>query len=73
MELILERFCRPGQVVCDPAMLNRAGAALAARKLGCRFVGAAAVQSWRDRIHVRLASAEDLRNDPEVANGMDLP
>ena len=45
MELILERFCRPGQVVCDPAMLNRAGAALAARKLGCRFVGAAAVQS----------------------------
>ena len=73
MELILKRFCRPGQVVCDPAMLNRAGAALAARKLGCRFVGATAAQSWRDRIHLRLASAEDLRNGSEGANGMDLP
>ena len=39
MTVVLERFCRPGQTVCDPVMLDRAGTALAARRLGCTFVG----------------------------------
>ena len=38
--LILARFARPGQVICDPLMLSQASAALAARKLGCIFIGA---------------------------------
>ena len=40
LELILARFARPGQVLCDPLMLSQASAALAARKLGCPFIGA---------------------------------
>ena len=40
MALILERFARPGQVVCDPIPLDRASTALAARKHGCYFIGA---------------------------------
>ena len=40
LELILARFARPGQVICDPLMLSQASAALAARKLGCIFIGA---------------------------------
>ena len=32
MALILDRFARPGQVVCDPIMLDRSGVALAARQ-----------------------------------------
>ena len=39
-ELILARFARPGQGICDPLMLSQASAALAARKLGCPFIGA---------------------------------
>ena len=71
MELILARFCRLGQVVCDPIMLDRAGVALAARKLGCTFVGAAEHRSCRNRIHARLATAEDHRDDPEDGVGTD--
>ena len=40
MELIVMRFARSGQVLCDPMMLGRASTALAARKLGCLFIGA---------------------------------
>ena len=40
MALIVERFARPGQVVCDPIPLDRASTALAARKHGCYFIGA---------------------------------
>ena len=40
MALIVERFARPGQVVCDPIPLDRASTALAARKHGCDFIGA---------------------------------
>ena len=36
MELLVERFCFPGQTVCDPVMLDRAGTALAARRLAAR-------------------------------------
>ena len=31
MQLIVRKLCRPGQTVCDPVILDRAGAALAAR------------------------------------------
>ena len=59
MTMVLERFCRPGQTVCDPVMLDRAGTALAARRLGCTFVGGSEMQSSIDRIRVRLARAEN--------------
>ena len=61
--MVLERFCRPGQTVCDPVMRDRAGTALAARRLGCTFFGASETQSSIDRIRVRLARAEDKRGD----------
>ena len=40
MALIVERFARPGHVVCDPILQGRASTALAARKHGCFFIGA---------------------------------
>ena len=70
MAMVLERFCRPGQTVCDPFMLDRAGTALAARRLGCTFVGGSEMQSSIDRIRVRMARAENERGDP-LANGGD--
>ena len=63
MELLVKQFCRPGQKVCDPVMLDRAGVALAARRLGCTFVGASEVQSCVDRIRRRLDLAEKERED----------
>ena len=54
MRMIMEKFCRPGQTVCDPCMLDRAGTALAARQLGCTFIGASEHQSARDRIRKRM-------------------
>ena len=64
MAVLLERFCRPGQTVCDPVMLDRAGTALAARRLGCTFLGASEMQSSIDRIRVRMARAENELGDP---------
>ena len=58
MDLLVQRFCRPGQAVCDSVMLDRAGTALGARRLGCTFVGASEFQSCIDSILVRLALAE---------------
>ena len=55
MRLIVQRFTRPGQVVCDPIMLDRAGVGLAALEGGCRFVGAERDQSCVDRVSRRLA------------------
>ena len=57
MRLIVQRFTRPGQVVCDPIMLDRAGVGLAALEGGCRFVGAERDQSCVDRVSRRLAEA----------------
>ena len=62
MRLIVERFCRPGQTVCDPWMLDRAGTALACRGLGCTFIGATERPHSRDRIRVRLAQEDDRRD-----------
>ncbi len=61
--MVLERFCKLGQTVCDPVMRDRAGTALAARRLGCIFFGASETQSSIDRIRVRLARAEDERGE----------
>ena len=62
MRLVVERFCRPGQTVCDPWMLDRAGTALASRGLGCTFIGATERPHSRDRIRGRLAQEEDRRD-----------
>ena len=40
LELIVARFAGPGQVICDPRQFGRASVALAARNLGCPFIGA---------------------------------
>ena len=69
MAVLLERFVRPGQTVCDPVMLDRAGTALAARRLGCTFLGASEMQSSIDRIRARMARAEDERKDPLANSG----
>ena len=61
--MVVERFCKPGQTVCDPVMRDRPGTALAARRMGCTFVGASEKQSSIDRIRVRLARAEDKRGN----------
>ena len=58
LELILERFARPGQVICDPIMLGRASAALAARKLGCPFIGADREASSIARVRSYLEGEE---------------
>ena len=58
MALIVERFTRPGQVVCDPVVLDRSSPALAARKHGCTFIGAEKDKSCIDRIWRRLAQEE---------------
>ena len=58
MALLVERFAKPGQTVCDPVMLDRAGTALASRRRGCIFVGAERTQSCVDRIRKRLEDAE---------------
>ena len=58
MALIVERFARPGQVVCDPVLLDRSSIALAARRHGCIFIGAGTDQSCINRIRDRLALAE---------------
>ena len=54
MALIVERFARPGQVVCDPIPLDRASTGLAARKHGCYFIGADKDEVNLDRIRRSL-------------------
>ena len=58
LALIAQRFARPGQVICDPLMLARASAALAARKLGCPFIGADRAASSVARVRGYLEEAE---------------
>ena len=58
MALIVEHFARPGQVVCDPILKGRAGAALAARKHGCYFIGADNDEVNLDRVRKGLTLDE---------------
>ncbi len=69
MSLLVERLVRPGQRVCDPIMLDRAGTALAARRHGCTFIGADKTQSCVDRIRKRLEDAEsDSKEHPNAGS-----
>ena len=70
MALIVERFARPGQVVCDPVLLDRSSTALAARRHGCIFIGAGTDRSCINRIRDRLARAE---SDGTTRNERQLP
>ena len=64
MALIVERFVRPGQVVCDPIPLDKASSALAARKHGCYFIGADKDEVNLERIKRSLARDEgDVRSE----------
>ena len=58
MAMIVERFTRPGQVVCDPCLLGRRGAALGAREHGCAFIGADGDRSCVDRTRTFLSEVE---------------
>ena len=58
MRMIMEKLCQPGQTVCDPCMLDRAGTALAARQHGCIFIGATERETSVDRIRGRLSAME---------------
>ena len=55
MELIIDSQTRPGQVVCDPIMLNRSDSAMAAIKLGRVFIGAWEDQASVDRLRGLIA------------------
>lgn len=56
---LVRRLARPGQLVCDPVMLEREAVALSARRHGCRFVGAAETDLLIRRIIGRLTRAEE--------------
>ena len=76
MALLVERFAKPGETVCDPVLLDRAGTALAARRRGCIFVGAEKTPSSIDRIRKRLEDAEGddrghLNARPPALRGVD--
>ena len=57
MQLIMDRFVKSGQRVCDPIMLDRAFTALAAWKVKATFTGAHPVESQVAAIRDRLAAA----------------
>ena len=63
MALIVERFVRPGQVVCDPIPLDRASTALAARQHGCCFIGAD-----KDDINLDRIRRSFTRDDGDVGS-----
>ena len=63
MALIVERFARPGQVVCDPILQGRASTALAARKHGCYFVGAD-----QDEVNLGRIKRSLTRDDVDVGS-----
>ena len=58
MRAIVPRFAQPGQLVCDPIMLGRAGVALGAAERHCAFIGADREQSSLDRIRRRMETEE---------------
>ena len=60
MRQLVDLFAKPGQLVCDPGMLDRSGTALGARKSGCRFIGASERQDSIDQIIQRLKREEEI-------------
>ena len=67
MALIVARFVRPGQVVCDPIPLDRASTALAAWQHACCFIGADKDDVNLDRIRRSLT-----RYDGDVGSESNL-
>ena len=57
MEMIIRRFTRPGQMVCDPILLDRTDTAMAAVGQGRDFTGAWSDQAAVDRVRERMARA----------------
>ena len=58
MALIVKRFARPGNLVCDPILQGRASTALAARTHGCFFIGADNDEANLDRVRKALTHDE---------------
>ena len=58
MSMLVERFTRPGQVVCDPFLMGWRGTALGARRNGCGFIGGERDRSCLDRTRGYLVEAE---------------
>ena len=69
LELLLQRLAKPGGLVCDPVMLGRSGLALAARRFGCRFVGATQDQRSADRILREVRSDGTQAGEVDAGNG----
>ena len=62
MSMLVERFTRPGQVVCDPCLLGWRGTALGAWNGGRIFIGAEQELSCLNRTRRYLAEAEEQGN-----------
>ena len=63
LQKVVQRFAKPGQVVCDPITLGRVGTALGARNAGCTFagctfIGAADRQNLVEQFWANIAQAE---------------
>ena len=58
LQKVVQRFAKPGQVVCDPVTLGRVGTALGARNAGCTFIGAADRQILVEQFWANMAKGE---------------
>ena len=63
MEMLVQRFTRPGQTVCDPWMLDRVEVALGARRNGCNFVGASESQACVNLMRQQLEQEDEEPSD----------
>ena len=63
MAQVVSRFLPPGGTGCEPLLLNHAGFAIGARRLGCRFIGASDnpkfIRTLRDRLELEEAKSRD--------------
>ena len=63
MAQVVSRFLPPGGTGCQPLLLNHAGFAIAARRFGCRFIGASDnpkfIKTLRDRLELEEAKSRD--------------
>ena len=69
IELAVNRFALWEQVVCDPMLSGRSGAALAARARGCAFIGADCDESRLDRVAKALSSNDGADTERGVKRG----
>ena len=63
MAQVVSRFLPPGGTGCQPLLLNHAGFAIAARRFGCRFIGASDnprfIKMLRDRLELEEGKSKD--------------